>query len=557
MSASQIRQLILDNGIDLGCSGHDSMFGYGRSNALASALEYMHVDFNSMGGSAVNSQLISYNEKIAKPTNPSKHGLALVGWYKEEACMNEWNFAVDHVLTDITLYAKWGPPCEVTFNSMGGSPVSNQTIGEGGKVVKPEAPINTGYVLLGWYMDQAYTIPWDFDKDVVTEDVTLYALWGEMLDGSGTEADPYLIDNAKDLAYLAHMVNTNNSAFLGSKYYLQTADIDLSILDKWIPIGWKIAFDGTYDGSGYTINGLNVDIMTSKLDIDTGTEGKPGIGLFGKVEGVIKNTHLNSGTVNITGNTMAVNVGSIAGSIDDGTIENCSSAVDITQASNDYYNSYGGVAGSAAGNSSIIGCTYSGDILGAGDTCDIGGILGYMDSTEVSHCDNSGSISAKGVKVRIGGIVGSSYGTREMQNLIGDCRNKGELSASCVTDSLRIGGIAAKVEYTNFTNCQNSGSIIALDMDASLTGGGIVADLDEWGSITECNNTGDITCDKPRVGGLIGSAYSSNFQVSRCYNVGNIYILSGGYELMAGGIAGYAISHGNITECYKRRRYPS
>ncbi len=65
----------------------------------------------------------------------------------------------------------------VTFNSEGGSSVPSQTVPYGGKVTKPADPTKTGYTFAGWYKDEAYTTQWDFDNDVVTQDITLYAKW--------------------------------------------------------------------------------------------------------------------------------------------------------------------------------------------------------------------------------------------------------------------------------------------------------------------------------------------------------------------------------------------
>ncbi len=65
----------------------------------------------------------------------------------------------------------------VTFNSEGGSSVPSQTVPYGENATKPAAPTKTGYTFAGWYKDEAYTTQWDFDNDVVTQDITLYAKW--------------------------------------------------------------------------------------------------------------------------------------------------------------------------------------------------------------------------------------------------------------------------------------------------------------------------------------------------------------------------------------------
>ncbi|MDR1544560.1 MAG: InlB B-repeat-containing protein [Prevotellaceae bacterium] len=66
------------------------------------------VTFNSQGGSAVASLTeVPEGTTIAEPVAPTKANSDFDGWYKEAACVTEWNFATDAVNSDITLYAKW------------------------------------------------------------------------------------------------------------------------------------------------------------------------------------------------------------------------------------------------------------------------------------------------------------------------------------------------------------------------------------------------------------------------------------------------------------------
>ena len=46
--------------------------------------------------------------------------------------------------------------------------------------------------------------------------------------GSGTEADPYLIENAQNLAWLAYLINYDYGKWTEGKYFLLTTDIDLN-----------------------------------------------------------------------------------------------------------------------------------------------------------------------------------------------------------------------------------------------------------------------------------------------------------------------------------------
>ena len=106
-SASQIKKLILDNAVDLGDAGYDNIFGYGRANAYAAALNHLIVTFDSQGGSAVSRQTVAKSGKATKPTDPVRSGYKFDGWYKERECTTPWNFSQDTVTQDTTLYAKF------------------------------------------------------------------------------------------------------------------------------------------------------------------------------------------------------------------------------------------------------------------------------------------------------------------------------------------------------------------------------------------------------------------------------------------------------------------
>lgn len=71
--------------------------------------------------------------------------------------------------------------------------------------------------------------------------------WGYyVLQGSGTEASPYLISSAQALESLAEQVNDGALKTEGV-YFRQTADIDLSGFknNSWVPIGNATGPGGT------------------------------------------------------------------------------------------------------------------------------------------------------------------------------------------------------------------------------------------------------------------------------------------------------------------------
>ena len=62
------------------------------------------VTFDANGGSAVASATVTENEKVTKPTDPTKTGYTFGGWYLGEAA---FDFESVAITTDVTLTAKW------------------------------------------------------------------------------------------------------------------------------------------------------------------------------------------------------------------------------------------------------------------------------------------------------------------------------------------------------------------------------------------------------------------------------------------------------------------
>ena len=72
----------------------------------------------------------------------------------------------------------------VTFESMGGTPVSSINDAQEGQTINaPAEPTKDDVIFLGWYTAQGNK--WNFEKDVVTQDITLVARWGtfKVVDG--------------------------------------------------------------------------------------------------------------------------------------------------------------------------------------------------------------------------------------------------------------------------------------------------------------------------------------------------------------------------------------
>ena len=68
----------------------------------------------------------------------------------------------------------------VQFDTDGGSDVASVSVLEGEKLLQPQTPTKITktceYIFLGWFYEGE---AWDFDKGVVTQDMTLVAHWKE------------------------------------------------------------------------------------------------------------------------------------------------------------------------------------------------------------------------------------------------------------------------------------------------------------------------------------------------------------------------------------------
>ena len=139
------------------------------------------VTFNTGGkGTAPESQIVASGSKATSPSDPVAEGYTFDGWYKEESLSNKWNFGTDVVTGNITLYAKWNKSYTVTFNTGGkGTAPESQIVASGSKATSPSNPVAEGYTFDGWYKEESLLNKWDFDTDVVSGDITLYAKWNK------------------------------------------------------------------------------------------------------------------------------------------------------------------------------------------------------------------------------------------------------------------------------------------------------------------------------------------------------------------------------------------
>lgn len=309
--------------------------------------------------------------------------------------------------------------------------------------------------------------------------------------GNGTESNPYIIETAEQLAYMAKI--SFDKDYGKGMYFELAKSLNLANI-SWTPIcfdaGLSYAwnwFQGTFNGNGYSIYNLNIDGSYVDASGNAGTKAY-GFGLFGAIgtDGVVKNLTI-AGTVNVThrAGTVAYYLGNNA------KIENVKNYANVTtdKASNQV--SYaGGIVGTMAkGNSIITDCTNYGKVNATGGH--VGGITGNIETVgaDIINCENYGEI--------IGGFsTGGIAGT--VNQTIHNCRNYAQVAVTNKVSSIidndsefLVVKVADKSIVTASVDYEVYGTRIGGIIGHNGNGGAM--DCENWGTVTgkrgACNHT--------------------------------------------------------------------
>lgn len=325
-----------------------------------------------------------------------------------------------------------------------------------------------------------------------TFDIEYPALAAEEFEGDGTQTSPYLIKSRDDLLLLAKKVNSATpaeynatttdgvgyyAAFSG-EYFRMEADIDMDGY-RLTPIGndWYHHFDGTFDGNGHKITGL---------DISTGDAGYAA--LFGRAGAgsTIKDLTVEKPVVRSQGSFAAAIVG-----WSDGAVDNCH----------------------------VMGA----DIANQGRTT--GGIAGIVVTITNSTIDNS-------VVIGLGGNTGGL--ASEVDKLVENC-NATEMAVVVYApaETYPSGGLTATLYNATARNCYFSGTVDGMTYNQGGYLGGITGTCYR-GIIENCFSVGQIagTGQNVAVGGLVGSHYGS---IKNSYSAG---VVSNAASVKTGGLVG-------------------
>ena len=261
---------------------------------------------------------------------------------------------------------------KVSFQSNGGTEILPMTIVPESQIEAPARPTRNGYVFAAWYRDEAFTDFFDFKNDEVTGDMTLYAKWLvddrndiDLTPFQNEFATTYHIKTAAQLrglvAAIAGLYDYNNRADLPPTVVMNPMDIsdkkvvldnDIFLNDTtdwkhwgnhcyavpWTPIGYgpynvdngALQFTGTFDGQGYTIYGMYIEMNAQMVDMTWCNV----YGLFSRVNGgTIRNLGIEASVIDMRNHedtpspvagyvyNSGITAGMLAGIFNEGTIE--------------------------------------------------------------------------------------------------------------------------------------------------------------------------------------------------------------------------------------------
>ena len=258
--------------------------------------------------------------------------------------------------------------------------------------------------------------------------------------GSGTYEDPYLIETAANLAYLAEKVNEGYQAegmeVFAYTYFLMTDDFDLNNIN-WTPIGnvninmEGYYFAGVFDGWYHNIDHLRI---TSSADVCGlfaglgGTMAPPG---SGGSAGSIRHLSVTNGNITSTGSGVGGIVGGTGG---DSQVYQCSFSGTISISNGGQFCGAGGIVAAAAESSSVRECSFHGSINASNSSfmgaAGAGGIVGIaLDQASISGCYNTGAITSNALMFAVSaGILGATMDDAHAS--VDDSYNVGTLSGN-------------------------------------------------------------------------------------------------------------------------------
>ena len=374
----------------------------------------------------------------------------------------------------------------------------------------------TGWSFMGWEGD--LTGSENPIQIVVNSSVSATAnLYQVPFEGEGSAENPYRIQSLDQL-------NSIRNPIFMSKHFIQMNDIIASETATWndgsgfTPIGFNdiIPFTGVYDGKGYQISGLTIDIS------DDVFYGNVAAGLFGYTKSAtIRNLMLNDVSIRISTNAV-IPVGAAVGMAGEGTeINNVHAEGTVT--GKEYT---GGLIG-VIDNGTVIGSSANVTVQGHINT---GGLIGYAFVINVNASSAGGNATVQGHD-NTGGLIGYANGTSV----------NASYATVQVTGNQQVGGLIGRHENAKKVHFSHATGAVSGEINV---GGLIGASFNTAEAVAWSYATGDVQ-GSSNIGGLIG-AFSGNSSVGEVWASGNVTSSEGNFT---GGLIGRLFA-GNVVKSY-------
>ncbi|TXK85571.1 InlB B-repeat-containing protein [Paenibacillus sp. N3.4] len=234
------------------------------------------VSFDSNGGSSVDSQNVNYNQKAAKPADPTKTGYSFAGWYADSGLTTAYDFNTA-IIEDTTLYAKWSVKhYTVTFDSNGGNTVASQTVDYQTKASEPVPPAKPNFTFVGWFLDSALKTAYDF-RNPITDDTTLYAKWAKSMNTVTFDSNGGSAVESQNVKYKEKATKPGTPTKTGYTFEGWYGDLDLKssfdfntpiiddviLIAKWTVNRYTVTYNSN-DGSSVVSQNVNYNENASK-----------------------------------------------------------------------------------------------------------------------------------------------------------------------------------------------------------------------------------------------------------------------------------------------------
>jgi uncharacterized repeat protein (TIGR02543 family) len=143
-----------------------------RDDVAVTFYDYQHGINHDTGGTTYSFKYGStITEAQCAPVSEN-----FLGWYTDEKFTNVFNFSTP-LTKDTELYARYTHVVTFDYQDGTSSQLYVASTLSGVKIDPPSPPTKTGYKFEGWYKQSKCLEPWNFSKDTVDGNVTLYAKW--------------------------------------------------------------------------------------------------------------------------------------------------------------------------------------------------------------------------------------------------------------------------------------------------------------------------------------------------------------------------------------------